>query len=361
MRFSSRLLWCTLLACYCAAAQAQGYPTRPVRVLVGFTPGGTTDVVARVIAQKLSEQLKQSVVVDNRPGAASLVALNHVRSQPPDGHTIVLMSTTITTLPSLNANAKYTIEKDFTPIAGVGKGVMLLVAHTETGIQSFADLVRQAKSSPGKLNWGLASTLGFDHLGAMGIMRDKDSGDRLHERMNRVKNDDEAAGYLAVALGLMNYQEAKEDINAMLDKATRRDKLLTQCAIGLGLLGDKEVSLKLTARLKEQNPVAVFSALAQGLGFIGDRRSISGLVEPYGIQPEDLPDPLNVFMNLEHDCTQHRWVTKEPVTRPGDYIEFRADLPRNPVGRVLKYQLRDEGVTETTWDREAAGVEFDRR
>jgi len=158
---------------------------------------------------------------------------------------------------------------------------------------------------------------------AMGIMRDKDAGDRLHERMNRVKNDDEAAGYLAVALGLMNYQEAKEDINAMLDKATRRDKLLTQCAIGLGLLGDKEVSLKLTARLKEQNPVAVFSALAQGLGFIGDRRSISGLVEL--LSKKDL-QPLNrafaaVALGLVCDKEDLPWNSKISVN-----INYRANV-----------------------------------
>jgi tripartite-type tricarboxylate transporter receptor subunit TctC len=139
---------------------------------VPFTAGGTTDVISRAVAAKLRVAFKQDVLVDNKPGAASLVALNYVRSQPGDGHTVVLMSTTITTLPSLNSNAKYTIEKDFTPIAGVGKGVMLLVAHTDTGINSMAELIQQAKSSPGKLNWGLASTLGFDHLGAMGIMRE---------------------------------------------------------------------------------------------------------------------------------------------------------------------------------------------
>jgi HEAT repeat protein len=165
---------------------------------------------------------------------------------------------------------------------------------------------------------------------ALGIMRDKDAGDRLHERMNRVKNDDEAAGYLAVALGLMNYQEAKEDINAMLDKATRRDKLLTQCAIGLGLLGDKEVSLKLTARLKEQNPVAVFSALAQGLGFIGDRRSISGLVEL--LSKKDL-QPLNrafaaVALGLVCDKEDLPWNSKISVN-----INYAAPLRFHGVPR----------------------------
>jgi tripartite-type tricarboxylate transporter receptor subunit TctC len=152
----------------CAAAQ--GFPTRPVVIVVGLAAGGTTDVLARAIAAKM--HLGQSVIVENRPGAASLVALNYVRAQPPDGHTLILISTSVATLPSLNANAKFSVEKDFTPVAGVGRGVMLLVAHTSTGIKTVADLIRVAKATPDKLTWGLASTYGFDHLGALVFMRE---------------------------------------------------------------------------------------------------------------------------------------------------------------------------------------------
>lgn len=175
MRRLQTLFVAALIACLAGIPSlvlAQAYPSRPITIVVPFTAGGTTDVITRAIATKLRGTLKQDVLVDNRPGAASLVALNYVRSQPADGYTLVLMSTTITTLPSLNSNAKYTIAKDFTPVAGVGRGVMLLVAHADSGIASMTDLVREAKASPGKLNWGLASTLGFDHLGAMGIMRE---------------------------------------------------------------------------------------------------------------------------------------------------------------------------------------------
>jgi len=153
-------------------AQAQGFPTKPVTIVVGLAAGGSTDVLTRMIATKIRVGLKQEVIVENRPGAASLVALNYVRAQPPDGHTLIIISTSITTLPSLNSNAKYSVEKDFTPVAGVGRGVMVLVAVPEAGIKSVADLIQQSKASPGKFNWGLASTYGFDHLGALRIMRD---------------------------------------------------------------------------------------------------------------------------------------------------------------------------------------------
>jgi tripartite-type tricarboxylate transporter receptor subunit TctC len=172
MRSPTLLLAVLLAAMFPVCAGAQGFPARPVTIVVPFPPGGGTDVIARALAVKLRGGLKQEVIVDNRPGAASLIALNHVRAQPPDGYSLVLMSTTITTLPSLNSNATYSVGRDFTPIAGIARGAMMLVVHTSTGIDSMAALIRHAKEQPGKLTWGLASTLGFDHLGAMRIMKE---------------------------------------------------------------------------------------------------------------------------------------------------------------------------------------------
>lgn len=169
-----KLMWALFAACALLSthAGAQSFPTKPITIVVGLAAGGSTDVLTRMMATKMRVGLKQEVIVENRTGAASLVALNYVRSQPADGYTLIVISTTITTLPSLNANATYTVEKDFTPVAGVGRGVMVLVANPDAGIKSVADLLQRAKAAPGKLNWGLASTYGFDHLGALRIMRD---------------------------------------------------------------------------------------------------------------------------------------------------------------------------------------------
>ena len=88
--------------------QAQTFPDKPITIVVPFAAGGTTDLIARGISDKMRVVLKQPVVAENRPGAASLVALNYVRSRPADGYTMVMMSTSITTLPWLNVNANYT-------------------------------------------------------------------------------------------------------------------------------------------------------------------------------------------------------------------------------------------------------------
>jgi HEAT repeat protein len=154
-------------------------------------------------------------------------------------------------------------------------------------------------------------------------MRDKDSGDTLLDRMMKYKNNDEAAGYIAVALGLMGFQEAKEDINQLIEKATRRPQLLTQCSIALGLLGDKDIGLKLIGQMKEQNPVAVFSALAQALGFIGDRRVIASLVELLG---DKSLQPVNrafaaVALGLVGDKELMPWNSKISIN-----INYRANV-----------------------------------
>jgi tripartite-type tricarboxylate transporter receptor subunit TctC len=169
------LLFSTVLLCLAgltltAAAQAQDFPNKPITIVAPFAAGGTTDIIARSLADKMRGPLKQSVLVENRPGAASLLALNYVRSKPADGYTMVMMSTTITTLPSLNANANYSIAKDFTSIAGIGRSTMMLVVNKESGVDSVAGLIAYAKANPGKLNWGVASNLGFDHLAAERFM-----------------------------------------------------------------------------------------------------------------------------------------------------------------------------------------------
>jgi tripartite-type tricarboxylate transporter receptor subunit TctC len=182
------------------SAPAQTFPSRPITIVVGLAAGGTTDVLARAIGAQM--HLGQPVIVEDRPGAASLVALNYVRSQPPDGYNLILISTSMATLPSLNSNAKFSVQKDFTPVAGVGRGVMLLVAHSSTGIKTVSDLIRVAKATPDKLTWGLASTYGFDHLGALVFMREAG----IHIETVGYKGDaplivDLSAGRVQLAMG----------------------------------------------------------------------------------------------------------------------------------------------------------------
>ncbi len=153
-----------LLASVPTWAQAQ-YPSRPVRILVGFAAGGPTDVIARLIAAELTTRFGQTFVVENRPGANSMIATDQVMRAPPDGYTLIA-----TTL-AHNINrilapdkAKYDPVKDFAPISLVASTPMIAVTGFNTPIGSIGDLVRLARAKPGEVNYGSAGHGGSAHL-----------------------------------------------------------------------------------------------------------------------------------------------------------------------------------------------------
>jgi len=147
-----------------AATHAQQYPARPVRVVVGFTAGGATDLSARFIAQKLSETIGQPVVVENRPGAGSTLAAEMVARSAADGHTLLYANATVA-MPSLFARLSFDVRKDLAPVSLVGYGPLVLVAHPSLPVKSIKELTALAKRKPGMLNYGSAGVGSMTHLG----------------------------------------------------------------------------------------------------------------------------------------------------------------------------------------------------
>src|SRR2546426_5556955 len=137
---------------FAALAAAQGYPNRPVRVLVGFPPGGGTDIAARVLAPKLSEYLGQQFVVENRPGATTNIATDLVAKSAPDGHTLLFTTSAMAINMSLYKNLPFDALRDFAPVSIFAEAPNLLVAHQSAG-GSVAELLAQARSKPGGLNY----------------------------------------------------------------------------------------------------------------------------------------------------------------------------------------------------------------
>src|SRR3954471_23198421 len=119
-----------------APVSAQDYPSRPVRIIVPFGAGGPADVFARVVAQHLSEALKQPFVVEDRPGAGSIIGTDAVAKSPPDGYTLLLMSNTHTTNESLIPTRPFQLMRDFVPVAGINYSDLLMVAHPATGVKN---------------------------------------------------------------------------------------------------------------------------------------------------------------------------------------------------------------------------------
>jgi tripartite-type tricarboxylate transporter receptor subunit TctC len=141
-----------LLALAAAAAHAQSYPARSLRVLVPLAPGGGMDAVARSLALNLSDSLGQSVVVDNRPSAGSQVALEILADAAPDGHTLMMLSATTVIYPLLY-KSRFDVARDFAPVSQVTAQGYALVVHPSLPVKSVPELVRHAQANPGKLNY----------------------------------------------------------------------------------------------------------------------------------------------------------------------------------------------------------------
>jgi len=147
------------------AALAQPYPAKPIRLIVGDAPGGSPDTLARILGQKLADSLGQPVVVDNRPGAAGLLAADLAAKAPPDGYTLFMNTTTVwAILPSVKKNLPYDPLKSFVPITRIASASNVLVVNTALPATSVAELVRLAKVSPGKLNYASAGIASPAHL-----------------------------------------------------------------------------------------------------------------------------------------------------------------------------------------------------
>jgi tripartite-type tricarboxylate transporter receptor subunit TctC len=160
-----RALLCTLLFWALTAAQAQPYPSKPIRVISPFPPGNTTDIMSRLIAPKISERLGQQVIVENRPGASGMLGLDYVAKSPPDGYTIAAgQGGNMVVLPHTSKNIPYNALKDFAPIAVSTTNYLGIVANPNVPFKSIGEMVAYAKANPGKLTVATNGEGGFPHL-----------------------------------------------------------------------------------------------------------------------------------------------------------------------------------------------------
>ncbi|HSV44755.1 MAG TPA: tripartite tricarboxylate transporter substrate binding protein [Ramlibacter sp.] len=135
-------------------AAAQDYPSRPIRIIVPYAPGGGTDLFSRTVADHLSKKFKQPVIVDNKPGANTLIGNQAIAAAAPDGYTIGMISSATTSLPSTMKGFTTNPVKDFSPITQLVTGNYALVAHPSLPVKTVAELIAYAKANPGKLNFG---------------------------------------------------------------------------------------------------------------------------------------------------------------------------------------------------------------
>lgn len=145
-------------------AAAQNYPVKPIRIIVPYAPGGSTDVVFRILAPRLTENLGQQVLVENRPGAASTVGLDLVAKSPPDGYTVGISNIAYGANPTLYKKMPFDAEKDLVPVSLVSIVTMVLSVHPSVPARSVKQLIAIAKAKPGTLNYGSAGNGSANHL-----------------------------------------------------------------------------------------------------------------------------------------------------------------------------------------------------
>jgi len=146
------------------STSAQSYPSRPVRLIVPQSAGGSTDVVARVIAQRMTETMKQNVIVDNRPGAGSLNGTELVARATPDGHTVLVVAASFTINPAIRTDLPFDPIRDFTPVSQLVTLPHILVVHPSVPVTSVKELIALAKAKPGALNYGISGIATSTHM-----------------------------------------------------------------------------------------------------------------------------------------------------------------------------------------------------
>lgn len=145
-------------------AVAQNYPNRSIRVVVPYSPGGPTDVLARLVGQKLADNLGQSVVIENKPGASGVLGMEQVARSQPDGYTVLINASLHVIVPSLNSKLTIDPIKDFTPVSQFGTVPLIMVVNKSVAANSAADIVAFAKANPGKLTFASSGVGASSHL-----------------------------------------------------------------------------------------------------------------------------------------------------------------------------------------------------
>lgn len=166
VRQMRRLAFAVLLSGLCSAVFAQSWPTRPIRVLVGFAPGGTTDVSARMVSDTVSKEIGQPVIVENRPGGAGSLAIEALVRSAPDGHTIVVGSDSSFYQPVLRPSLAYRVDRDLRPVTILTNQPIVIAVHPAPGWKSIADLLRAARARPGEIAYVLSSATGTQAVAA---------------------------------------------------------------------------------------------------------------------------------------------------------------------------------------------------
>lgn len=158
---------CVIQLAAAGACHAQTWPAKPIRMLVGFPPGGPTDVIARIVSEKVAGQINERIIIDNRPGAAGNIAVELLAKSNPDGQTLLYSSNAIALSPGLYSKLGYDPVRDVAPITEIGAGCLIFVIHPSLPVKSPQEFIDYAKARPGQLNYASSGTGTSTHLASV--------------------------------------------------------------------------------------------------------------------------------------------------------------------------------------------------
>ncbi len=269
-------------------AQAQSYPSQPIKIIVPFTPGTGMDTIARVVAPRLSERLGQPVVVQNQAGASGNIGADFVAKSPADGYTVLMGANTMLMASQIYKNVPFHPVKDFAPVSMAAWGTLMLVTHPKTGLKSMKELVAAAKAKPGHINFG-SPGVGTPHHMAMELFKTKTGLFMLHVpyRGSAGYTQDLLAGELNVGFLpvhiAQNYVNAGK-LNALAVGSPKRHPVAPSVATfeELGIKG-VEVDLWYAFFAPAKVPAAVVSRLNTEIAAIMKTAEITEILKKAGM------------------------------------------------------------------------------
>ncbi len=311
-----KLLLATAIAAGLAGPAAAQYPDKPVRLVVPFTAGGSPDTTARRVAQRLTQELKQQFVVENRPGAAGNIGAESVARSAPDGYTLMMMANSHVINPALYARITYDAVKDFTPICLILRGGSMMVVPADSPAKTVTEFVELAKANPGKLNFGSGGAGSPAHLAAEAF-RQATGIDYVH----------------------VPYKGAPEIVRALLSDQVQVGFPTFETALGqvqqktlraLATTGSKR------SRLLPDTPT-LLEALPDGFSLEG----WLGLVAPAGTPPDVGKAIVAAMTNALKDPA-----FREQLESGGSEIDFKAgsEFGATLPGELVKWRKLVEGV-----------------
>jgi len=296
-----------LLSLWALSAPAQNYPTRPVRIVIPLSPGGTTDVPGRIVAQKLSDTLGQQFFVENRAGAGGTIGADYVAKAAPDGYTLLLTATPFVITPHVYKKLPYNALTDFAPVIRIATGPYVLVVHPSLGVNSVKELIALAKKEPGQIDFASSGngsaqhlvTALFTHMAGIQLnhVPYKGSGPAQQDLMSGIVKVSFVGTPIAIphmksgrlkALGVSTAKRSQEmpEVPTIAEAGVPGYEAL----VWIGLLAPAGTPGPIIARLNGE------------IGRLVHAEDVRRLLAPTGMEPDpDTPEQFGAYLRTEYD------------------------------------------------------------